>query len=504
MLTKQTLVRIGAILIGVLVVWAPVVWSRGLGAAFSWEFVLIAALTVGVALALLRVIERPDETGWRGVAARAVWFLFGCLLAPLAVAHVYYLVYHSDTYTLWNSLPITLSLVLLLGTFYVWRRLTLRNRICHRLCAKGYAAVEHALYPQAEQFFRAAHAEARRVWFERRRDMAITLYHLAWLYSLQQRPAEAEEVRRQLLAGLGDKAGSGGGSGAALVVLRYASKLLEKPRRDRQAYAAAVPLLNAVLDCWRKAGGRPSPAAAEALHQLGLVHLRHADFPAASSLFAESAGIFEACGRSRDAAAAFLNLGNAEMRRERFEESIQAYQRALQIREKVLGTGDPLVAQVLSNLGVVHARQGTLDEAEQYYRRALAIREAKLGPEHSDLAMTLNNLAYLLVRKKQFAPAEETVERANRIWEKKQDRRLGYGLGTLAELRDAQGRVGEAAALYEQSREQKEALLGAEHPEIAESLERHAAMLNRAGKTAEADALTARAIAIRQALAAAG
>lgn len=39
--------------------------------------------------------------------------------------------------------------------------------------------------------------------------------------------------------------------------------------------------------------------------------------------------------------------------------------------------------------------QGKLDEAEPLFERALDIRERVLGPEHPDVASTLNNLADL-------------------------------------------------------------------------------------------------------------
>ena len=69
------------------------------------------------------------------------------------------------------------------------------------------------------------------------------------------------------------------------------------------------------------------------------------------------------------------------------------YERALAIREKVLGPDHPDTAASLNNLACLLQDQGDLAGARPLFERALAIREKVLGPEHPDTATSLNNLA---------------------------------------------------------------------------------------------------------------
>jgi tetratricopeptide (TPR) repeat protein len=59
------------------------------------------------------------------------------------------------------------------------------------------------------------------------------------------------------------------------------------------------------------------------------------------------------------------------------------YERALQGREKTLGTEHTSTLQTVDNLGVLYQNQGKLAEAEQMFERALQGREKALGAEHA-------------------------------------------------------------------------------------------------------------------------
>jgi tetratricopeptide (TPR) repeat protein len=71
------------------------------------------------------------------------------------------------------------------------------------------------------------------------------------------------------------------------------------------------------------------------------------------------------------------------------------YERALAIREKVLGPEHPDTAYSLNNLGFLLQSQGDLAGARPYCERALAIFEARLGPEHPNTKIARRNLASL-------------------------------------------------------------------------------------------------------------
>jgi tetratricopeptide (TPR) repeat protein len=93
------------------------------------------------------------------------------------------------------------------------------------------------------------------------------------------------------------------------------------------------------------------------------------------------------------------------------------YERALAIREKVLGAEHPDTARSLNNLGGLLQSQGDLAGARPHYERALAIREKVLGAEHPDTARSLNNLGGLLQSQGDLAGARPHYDRALAILE---------------------------------------------------------------------------------------
>lgn len=70
-------------------------------------------------------------------------------------------------------------------------------------------------------------------------------------------------------------------------------------------------------------------------------------------------------------------------------------ERALTIRERVLGSDHPLTAATLDDLALLLRANGELAAAGALFERALQIRERALGPDHPDTAMTRGNLANL-------------------------------------------------------------------------------------------------------------
>jgi tetratricopeptide (TPR) repeat protein len=73
------------------------------------------------------------------------------------------------------------------------------------------------------------------------------------------------------------------------------------------------------------------------------------------------------------------------------------YERALAIRERVLGPEHPDTAQRLNNLGALLRAQGDLGGARPHYERALHIFMARLGPNHGLTQTVQRNLATLEV-----------------------------------------------------------------------------------------------------------
>uniref|UniRef100_H0X7K3 Kinesin light chain n=1 Tax=Otolemur garnettii TaxID=30611 RepID=H0X7K3_OTOGA len=121
---------------------------------------------------------------------------------------------------------------------------------------------------------------------------------------------------------------------------------------------------------------------------------------------AEHSKICAVPGPAGQVAATLNNLAVLYGKRGKYKEAEPLCQRALEIREKVLGTDHPDVAKQLNNLALLCQNQGKYEAVERYYQRALAIYEVQLGPDNPNVARTKNNLASCYLKQGKYAEAE--------------------------------------------------------------------------------------------------
>jgi tetratricopeptide (TPR) repeat protein len=175
------------------------------------------------------------------------------------------------------------------------------------------------------------------------------------------------------------------------------------------------------------------------------------------------------------------------------------YERALAIRKAVLGPQHPATATSLNNLGGLLRAQGDLAGARPYYERALDIREQALGPQHPDTALSLNNLGALLDDLGDLAAARPYYERALAIYEQAlgpQHPATASSLNNLGYLLQAQGELAAARPYYERALAIREQVLGPQHPDTALSLNNLGYLLQAQGELAAARPYYERALAI--------
>jgi tetratricopeptide (TPR) repeat protein len=167
-------------------------------------------------------------------------------------------------------------------------------------------------------------------------------------------------------------------------------------------------------------------------------------------------------------------------------------ERALAINEKALGPEHPHTATGLENLAWLLQNQGDLAAARPLAERALAIHDKVLGPEHPDTAISLNNLALLLVAQGDLAGARQLHERALAIRERvlgPEHPHTATGLNNLALLLQAQGNLAGARPLYERALAILERVLGIEHPNTNRVRRNLATLLVADGSVSQALAL---------------
>lgn len=185
--------------------------------------------------------------------------------------------------------------------------------------------------------------------------------------------------------------------------------------------------------------------------------------------------------------------------RARFGEAEALRQRALEMRETVLGQDHIEVAEVLNNLAELYRHQGKFTEAEPLYLRSLVIVEKSLGKNHPTVAAILNNQALLYQDQGELAVAEPIQLRALEIWENALGRdhpNIATCLNNLASLFLAQGKLDHGEPLLLRALEIREKALGRDHPDVAAILNNLGAIYQAQRKLAEAEPLARRSLGI--------
>src|SRR6266511_1257926 len=202
-----------------------------------------------------------------------------------------------------------------------------------------------------------------------------------------------------------------------------------------------------------------------------------------------------------DVAASIDNLASIYTGNAEYVKAEPLYRRALAIREKALGKDHPEIAESLNNLGALYYSQGKYVETEPLFRRAFEIREKALGKDHPQVALSLNNLALLYRTQGKYVEGEPLFKRALDIREKalgKDHSDTAQSLANLAVLYSEQGKVVEAEPLYKRALDIYEKALGKDHPDTATSMNNLALLYYSQGKYVEAEPLHKRALDIRE------
>jgi CHAT domain-containing protein len=252
------------------------------------------------------------------------------------------------------------------------------------------------------------------------------------------------------------------------------------------ATAPAADLLDALVAAlWR--GGKAADAAAPALAERAIEikeTLLGPDAPAlATSL--DNAGVL------------FFVRGN-------YERAQPLYERARAILAAATAR-DPRYAaelgRVHSHLGPLFQELGEYSTAREHYERSLESLRIALGAENTQVAMTANNLATLLARIGDHEEALKLYSDALVVLERAlgpEHPLIANGKHNLAELDQRLGRDDEALALYRETVALKEKTLGPAHPSLALSLSNLSYLYSDRDEPDAALPLAERALAIQE------
>jgi serine/threonine protein kinase/Tfp pilus assembly protein PilF len=190
----------------------------------------------------------------------------------------------------------------------------------------------------------------------------------------------------------------------------------------------------------------------------------------------------------------YVNLGL-------YPEAEKEFERALELRRRVLGTNDPETLKTLGQLGMAYFFQSNYAQAESLLSQTLEAARRALGPEHSETVRAMTNLGSVYRRQGKYPQAEALVSQALEI----KRRTIGLegpstltSMSVLAEIYDEEGKYAQAEALINQTLEIQRRVLGPEHPNNLNLMNNLANVYNAEGKYAQAEALHSQTLEIRR------
>jgi tetratricopeptide (TPR) repeat protein len=142
-----------------------------------------------------------------------------------------------------------------------------------------------------------------------------------------------------------------------------------------------------------------------------------------------------------EAAELLSQAGYLLTKTDRHQDANKFLERAVAIREKLLGPDHLDVAETLNHFANNLAEWGHNREALPYYVRSLQIRTQKQGKDHQDIAQVQNDFGIACFNLYDYDEAKKHYLEALRIWEKGGDQNLiGTAMFNLAMIYQNQGK----------------------------------------------------------------
>mmetsp|Transcript_67653 Transcript_67653/g.109732 ORF Transcript_67653/g.109732 Transcript_67653/m.109732 type:complete len:353 (+) Transcript_67653:735-1793(+) len=312
-------------------------------------------------------------------------------------------------------------------------------------------------------------------WFNQAHNFTNVLSELekAFVHELE---AEAEALREGAQQ-LADEEAP-----ARVANLRVSLKILKRCCQDdvagKRKILEAQELLVAAVTSPTLPSMPATPAAAddlvvlaELLHETSdyarALHMLHRAWALRRSLATPASPL------SQTADALILHRQGRVLRRQgKNDEALKHYQKALEIRTRVLGGDHPDVGASYNNIGKVYRLQGRYEEALAQHHQSLDIMIRAQGRDHPDVATSHNNIGqvYLLQGQLDKALAEFSMSLEINIRVSSHDHpdvaNSKHNMGVVLEKMN---RKGEAKDMFMQAASTLLRVLGPDHPKTQQS-----------------------------------
>ncbi|RDC65533.1 tetratricopeptide repeat protein [Adhaeribacter pallidiroseus] len=116
--------------------------------------------------------------------------------------------------------------------------------------------------------------------------------------------------------------------------------------------------------------------------------------------------------QSKEAADALHITGIVYYYKGEYDRALQFYQKALQLRRKILGDDHPGLCSSYNNIGIIYYRKGEYDQALKYYYQDLEISLKSSGKTHLDIAASYSNIGNVYFDKADYDQAFTFTQKA--------------------------------------------------------------------------------------------
>lgn len=323
------------------------------------------------------------------------------------------------------------------------------------------------------------------------------------------RTAAADDVRDHLRRGLTAKSegkweeaetalnaavAEAGKAGVGKVDQAEAYQALAGFLHERGKYAGAVQAYRGALSRWAELFGEKSSPYCLCLNSLGQAHSDLGLNKEAREELERSVQLTrEVTGGLHPALVKQLNGLAVHCRREgKYDEAVRHYTEALAVARKLPAVEPVVVVALTLNLGVALTEQGEPDKADVCLSECASLLEKFQRTRSVEYAAYLHAAARLKLKQKQTAAARECAERGAEVCKEavgEKHPRYATSLEVLGEVRLAEESFGEAGKLFDEVISIREAALGVNAPQVAESYAKKAKAargLKRPGEAATA------------------
>jgi CHAT domain-containing protein/Tfp pilus assembly protein PilF len=214
-------------------------------------------------------------------------------------------------------------------------------------------------------------------------------------------------------------------------------------------------------------------------------------------LLRQALAIFERERNDAGLALTLNNLANALQYQGSLVASVQTYERALTIYEKLVGRDHPNYQETAVSLASVYQKQGNYPKAVALYRQSLEGLKKSLGSQHRSVAIAHENLAGAYQAQANYTEAVEHYEAALAIFAALHGSRhfsIGNTYNNMANVYNAKGEYLAAIDFYLKALDIYQDALPRDHPFVISTLGNLANSYASVGRNDEAEKIYRRAI----------